>query len=40
MNKKKELFERAKQSKIYKDILEKFSDANLVDVISRNEEKD
>ena len=40
INKKKELFDRAKQSKIYKNVLEKFSDANLVDVISKNEEKD
>ena len=40
MSKKKELFERAKQSKIYKNVLEKFSDANLVDVIFKNEEKD
>ena len=40
LNKKKELFEKAKQSKIYKNVLEKFSDANLVDVISKNEKKD
>ena len=40
LNKKKELFEKAKQSEIYKNVLEKFSDANLVDVISKNEKID
>ncbi len=40
LNKKKELFEKAKQTEIYKNVLEKFSDANLVDVISKNEKKD
>ncbi len=40
LNKKKELFEKAKQSEIYKNVLEKFSDANLVDIISKNDKKD
>ena len=36
----RKLFEKAKQTEIYKNVLEKFSDANLVDVISKNEKKD
>ena len=38
--KKNELFEKAKQSQIYKNVLEKFSDANLVDVVSKNEKEE
>ena len=36
-NKKTELINKAKESEIYKTVLEKFSDANLVEVISKNE---
>ena len=36
-NKKTELIEKFKKTKLYKDVLEKFPDANLVEVISKKE---
>ena len=38
-NKKKELIKEAKDSVLYKTVLEKFSDANLIDVVQKDKEK-
>jgi DNA polymerase-3 subunit gamma/tau len=38
-NKKKELVEEAKASVLYKTVLEKFSDANLINVVQKDKEK-
>ncbi len=40
VNKKNELIDTAKKSQLYKNFLERFPDANLIDVISNNEEND
>ena len=39
-NKKKEILERAKNSKIYKNVLEKFPDAKLIDLTSKKGKKE
>ena len=38
--KKLEMFEKVKKSKLYKDLKTKFTDANLIDVVSKKEKKD
>jgi len=38
--KKTEIFEKVKKSKLYKNLLEKFPDANLIEAISTKERKD
>ena len=38
-NKKKELIKEAKDTVLYKTVLEKFSDANLIDVVQKDKEK-
>ena len=38
--KKLEIFEKVKKSKLYKDLKAKFSDANLIEVVSKKERKD
>mgnify|MGYP001485320539 FL=1 len=38
-NKKIKLLEESKKSNLYKDVLEKFPDASLVDVIIKKEEE-
>ena len=38
--KKIEFINKAKESQLFKDVLEKFSDANLVNVISKKQEKE
>ena len=38
-NKKKELIKKTKDTKLYKNVLEKFPDANLIDITS-DQEKD
>ena len=38
--KKLEMFEKVKKSKLYKDLKTKFSDANLIEVVSKKERKD
>ena len=38
--KKLEIFEKVKKSKLYKDLKTKFSDANLIEVVSKKEKKD
>jgi DNA polymerase-3 subunit gamma/tau len=40
LNDKKNLIKEAKNSKLYKNVLEKFPDANLLDVKSKKEHKD
>ena len=40
VNKKNKLIDIAKKSQLYKNFLERFPDANLIDVISNNEEND
>jgi DNA polymerase-3 subunit gamma/tau len=40
LNEKKNLIKEAKNSKLYKNVLEKFPDANLLDVKSKKEHKD
>ena len=37
---KLEMFEKVKKSKLYKDLKIKFSDANLIEVVSKKERKD
>ena len=37
LNDKKELFKKLKNSKLHKNVLEKFPDANLIDATSKNE---
>ena len=37
---KLEMFEKIKKSKLYKDLKTKFSDANLIEVVSKKERKD
>ena len=39
-NNKIELIKDIKNSKIYKDVLEKFPDANLIDVVTKTNDKD
>ena len=39
-NKKNEMIKKAKNSKLFKKIIEKFPDANLVEVISKKEKND
>ena len=38
-NKKEELIKEAKRSDLYKTVLEKFSDANLIDVVKKDKNK-
>ena len=40
LNKKKELFEKAQQSEIYKNVLEKFSDADLIELSLKDDQKE
>ena len=40
LNDKKNLIKEAKNSKLYKNVLEKYPDANLLDVKSKKEHKD
>ena len=40
LNNKKDLVKKAKNTELYKNVLEKFPDANLLDVISKKEHKD
>ena len=35
-----ELIKDIKNSKVYKDVLEKFPDANLIDVVTKTNDKD
>ena len=37
-NKKIQIFEKVKKSNLYKDVLEKFPDANLVEALSKKKE--
>ena len=37
-NKKKELIKKAQESELYKSVLEKFSDANLIDVAQKDKD--
>ena len=39
-NDKIEVIKNIKNSKIYKDVLEKFPDANLIDVVTKTKDKD
>ena len=39
-NKKIEIFEKVKDSQLYKNVLEKFPDANLLEVTSKKEDKE
>ena len=39
-NEKNEMIKKAKNSKLFKKIIEKFPDANLVEVISKKETND
>ena len=40
LNNKKDLIKKVKDSELYKNVLEKFPDANLLDVISKKKHKD
>ena len=40
LNKKIEFIKKFKETKLYKDVLEKFPDANLVEVISEKEKEE
>ena len=40
LNNKNDHIKKAKNSQLYKNVLEKFSDANLLDVKSKKEHKD